>query len=196
MRLVLVDAYDSFTHNLAQGLGLAGASVEVVRCDEVHAAQLTDADLVVLSPGPGTPDQAGCFLEAAQLLIGQVPLLGVCLGHQALAVALGGSLRTHPPIHGHATAIHHDGSGLFAGLPEAVEMTRYHSLVVDRVPGCLRVCAASADGAIQGLVHRSAPAWGVQFHPESVLSGASGQALLARFVELGAAWHARAARVA
>ncbi|HHO51086.1 MAG TPA: aminodeoxychorismate/anthranilate synthase component II [Deltaproteobacteria bacterium] len=196
MRLVLVDAYDSFTHNLAQALGIAGASVEVVRCDEVVAPQLLDAELVVLSPGPGTPAEAGCFLDAAGLLTGQVPLLGVCLGHQALAVALGGTLRTPPPVHGHATPIHHDRCGLFAGLPPAVPMTRYHSLGIDQVPACLAVTAVSDDGAIQGVRHRSAPAWGVQFHPESVLSGAAGQALLERFIELGMSWHARATRVA
>lgn len=159
-------------------------------CDAAPAPvlvpELLRADAVVLGPGPGRPEEAGCLLAAVPGLVGRVPLLGVCLGHQALALALGGSLRLHEPVHGHATPIVHDGSGLFEGLPQHVPMTRYHSIVVDRVPEALRVCARASDGTIQGLTHRSAPAWGVQFHPESVLSGSPGAALLARFVERAA----------
>jgi len=192
VRLVFVDAYDSFTYNLVHALELTGARVQVVRCDEVHARSLRAADAVVLGPGPGAPHEAGCFLEAVGELVGRVPLLGVCLGHQALAVALGGTLRRHPPVHGHATPILHDATELFAGMPAQLEMTRYHSLVVDEVPRALRVCAWSDDGAIMGVTHRSEPAWGVQFHPESVLSGRLGLALLARFVALSRAWHRQA----
>ena len=184
MQLVLVDAYDSFTHNLVHGLAATGARVSVVRCDEIEAHALLAADAVVLGPGPGSPREAGCFLDAVRQLVGVVPLLGVCLGHQALAQGLGGTLRLHPPVHGHATRIHHDGTGLFEGLPHDLAMTRYHSIGVDQVPTALRVCARAHDGSIQGLVHRSAPAWGVQFHPESVLSGAPGAQLLRRFVAL------------
>ena len=189
MRLVFVDAYDSFTYNLVHALELARARVQVVRCDQVHARSLLAADAVVLGPGPGSPLEAGCFLDAVDGLVGRVPLLGVCLGHQALALALGGTLRRHPPVHGHATPIDHDGTELFAGLPARVPMSRYHSLVVDHVPEALRVCATSDDGAIMGLTHRHHPAWGVQFHPESVLSGQVGLGLLARFVALARAWN-------
>ncbi len=190
MNLTFVDAYDSFTHNLVHGLAAAGARVTVVRCDRVAIASLLRADLVVLGPGPGSPAQAGAHLEAVPALVGRVPLLGVCLGHQALAQALGGTLRLHAPVHGHPTPIEHDGTGLFEGLPSRVPMTRYHSLGVDVVPPPLRVCATAEDGSIQGLAHRTAPAWGIQFHPESVLSGQPGQALLARFVALGRQWWA------
>ncbi|MEO0606122.1 MAG: aminodeoxychorismate/anthranilate synthase component II [Myxococcota bacterium] len=189
MRLVFVDAYDSFTYNLVHALELGGARVQVVRCDEVHPRSLLAADAVVLGPGPGAPDEAGCFLDAVRDLVGRVPLLGVCLGHQALAVGLGGSLRRHPPVHGHATPVQHDGTGLFAGLPPDAPMTRYHSLVVDNVPAELRACAWSDDGAIMGLAHRHHPAWGVQFHPESVLSGQMGLGLLGRFVALARNWN-------
>lgn len=192
MRLVFVDAYDSFTYNLVDGLVRAGARVQVVRCDEVHPRSLRAADAVVFGPGPGAPHEAGCFLESIADLEGRLPILGVCLGHQALALALGGSLRRHPPVHGHATPIRHDGTDLFAGLPDPLTMTRYHSLVVDDVPPALRVTAWSDDGAIMGLAHRSAPAWGVQFHPESVLSGTAGLTLIARFVTLARAWHRQA----
>lgn len=188
MRLVFVDAYDSFTYNLVHALELGGAEVRVVRCDQVQPHDLLAADAVVLGPGPGSPAEAGCFLDAVTELVGRVPLLGVCLGHQALAVALGGTLRRHEPVHGHATPIVHDGTGLFGGLPSGVPMTRYHSLVVDDVPRALRSCAWSDDGAIMGLTHRSEPAWGVQFHPESVLSGQEGLRLVARFVSLAHAW--------
>jgi anthranilate synthase component II len=186
--LLLIDAYDSFTHNLVHGLTLAGADVTVVRCDEVTADELVAMAPrpIVFGPGPGTPDEAGCFVPALRRLVGRAPVLGVCLGHQALARALGGHVLRHPPIHGAAPPVHHGGTGLFAGLPEAVPMTRYHSLVVDpaTLPKALEVTAWSDDGAILGAQHRTAPAWGVQFHPESVLSGAWGQRLLARFVAL------------
>jgi para-aminobenzoate synthetase component 2 len=186
--LLFVDAYDSFTHNLVHGLTLAGADVTVVRCDEVTADEIVALAPrpVVFGPGPGTPSEAGCFVPAMRRLVGRAPVLGVCLGHQALACALGGSLLRHPPVHGAAPPVHHRSNGLFAGLPDAVPMTRYHSLVVDpaTLPAELAVTAWSDDGAILGLEHLGAPAWGVQFHPESVLSGAWGQRLLARFVTL------------
>lgn len=187
MRLVLVDAYDSFTHNLAQAFAVLGADVEVVQCDAIDSRSLADRrpDRLVLGPGPGRPEQAGCFLEVAREWCGRVPILGVCLGHQALCVAFGGTLRRWPPVHGRSSRITHDGSGLFAGLPDGVEMGRYHSLGVDRLPEVLRATAHSDDGVCMGLAHREAEAWGVQFHPESVLSGAHGVALLARFLTGG-----------
>lgn len=189
MQLALIDAYDSFTHNLAHALGTAGARVQVVRCDAIPPGVLGAADAVVFGPGPGGPQEAGVFVPAIRALVGRVPLLGVCLGHQALAVALGGQIRRNPPVHGLATEIHHDATGMFSGLSAPLRQTRYHSLVVDAptLPPELRVAATSPDGAIMAIAHRTAPAWGVQFHPESVLSGSAGQALLTRFVELARA---------
>ncbi len=191
MKLLLVDSYDSFTHNLAQALGSLGGDVSVVRSDQVSPTDVLAAGpcAVVLGPGPGRPEEAGCLIEAAKTLSGRVPLLGVCLGHQAIGLAFGGQVTRHVAVHGHATPIHHDGTTVFAGLPPAVPMTRYHSLVVDRdrVPAALRVTAWSDDGAIMGLAHRQHLTWGVQFHPESVLSGDLGLAVLRSFV--GAAAH-------
>ncbi|MEQ1565477.1 MAG: aminodeoxychorismate/anthranilate synthase component II [Myxococcota bacterium] len=185
MHLVLVDAYDSFTHNLAQAFAVAGAEVEVVRCDAVTAEQLVErrADAVVLGPGPGRPEDAGCLIPAVRALCGHTPLLGVCLGHQAITVAFGGRLLRHPPVHGSASSVHHDGEGLFAGLPRGARFGRYHSLGVDpaTLPDPLRITAWSDDGVVMALRHRTAPLWGVQFHPESVLSPA-GPDLVANFV--------------
>jgi anthranilate synthase/aminodeoxychorismate synthase-like glutamine amidotransferase len=188
MRLVLVDAYDSFTHNLAQAFMGFGIEVLVVRCDEITVAALRAEapDLIVLGPGPGSPEDAGCFVEIVQEMAGQIPLLGVCLGHQAIGLALGGTIIRHAVVHGHATDIHHDSRGLFAGIPPRAAMTRYHSLVVDpeTLPPSLSVSAWSDDGAIMALRHRHHPLWGVQFHPESVLSGAAGSTLMRNFIRL------------
>lgn len=192
MQLVLVDAYDSFSHNLAQAFAGLGAEVTVVRCDAIDGEGIAalGPDLCVFGPGPGHPDDAGAIVPAIRALCGRVPLLGVCLGHQALALAFGGGpLLRHPPVHGHPSAIRHDGTDLFAALPDGVPMGRYHSLGVDpdRLPDCLRITARTDDGVVMGLAHRTAPAWGVQFHPESVLSGAAGVHLLGRFVQLAGA---------
>jgi anthranilate synthase/aminodeoxychorismate synthase-like glutamine amidotransferase len=188
VRLVLVDAYDSFTHNLAQGFAALGAEVRVVACDAVDAEGLARLapDRLVFGPGPGRPEDAGCFVDAIRAWTGRVPVLGVCLGHQALVVAHGGALRRFPPKHGLASPVHHDGTGLFTGLPPAPEMGRYHSLGVDadRVPASLRVLAWSEDGVVMAVAHRTAPAFGVQFHPESVMSGAPGLRLMHNFLSL------------
>jgi len=190
MRLVLVDAYDSFTHNLAQAFEVLGAEVEVVRCDAVDAVALRQMspDLLVFGPGPGRPEDAGCIVNAIRTLAGETPILGVCLGHQAIGLAFGGGVVRHDVVHGHATEIHHDSAGLFTGVSPGAAMTRYHSLVVDeaKLPDCLRISAWSDDGAIMGLRHRHLPIWGVQFHPESVLSGRAGMALMRNFVRLAA----------
>ena len=187
MKLVFVDSYDSFAYNLVCALQTLGTQVEVVQSDQICPAQLRAQrpDGIVLGPGPGRPEDSGCLIELVQQCSGQIPLLGVCLGHQAIAVAFGGHIARHAVVHGHATAIHHDGSDLFDGLPAAVPMTRYHSLVVDQdhLPDCLRVTAWSEDGAIMGIRHNQHPTWGVQFHPESVLSGQPGLALLKRFTQ-------------
>ncbi len=188
MRLLLVDSYDSFTHNLVQAFRGLGADVHVVQSDRIDVCGIRAIapDALVLGPGPGRPEESGCLVDAVRMVAPTVPTLGVCLGHQAIGLAFGGSVVRHSVVHGHATPVHHDGSGVFRGLPPGVEMTRYHSLVVDPLPACLRVTARSDDGAVQGLVHRTLPIHGVQFHPESVLSGAAGTQLLANFLEFAA----------
>jgi anthranilate synthase/aminodeoxychorismate synthase-like glutamine amidotransferase len=186
--LLLVDNYDSFTYNLYQYLGELGAEVRVMRNDEMTAREALDLgpERIVISPGPGTPDQAGLSLELIRRAAGRVPLLGVCLGHQALGQAFGGRVVRAPTLmHGKTSAIHHDGRTVFAGLPDPFTATRYHSLIVDRasVPDCLEVSAWTSDGIVMGLRHRGLPLEGVQFHPESILT-ADGKDLLANFLGL------------
>jgi anthranilate synthase component 2 len=184
-RVLLLDNYDSFTYNLYQYLGELGARVTVVRNDATSAAEAVGAsDLIVISPGPGTPDQAGISLELIAEAAGKRPVLGVCLGHQSLGQAFGGRVvRAPAPMHGKTSEIHHDGRGVFAGLPSPFTATRYHSLVVarDSVPDCLEISAWTADGVVMGLRHRALPLEGVQFHPESILT-AEGKALLRNFL--------------
>ncbi|MEM9811892.1 MAG: aminodeoxychorismate/anthranilate synthase component II [Pseudomonadota bacterium] len=185
--LLLIDNYDSFTYNLVHYLGELGAPAKVVRNDaiDVQAAMALQPTGIVLSPGPGTPDQAGICLalvEAARET--RTPLLGVCLGHQAIGQAYGGRVERHADIvHGKLGEIRHDGQGLFAGLPEPLRATRYHSLVIarDSVPETLDVTAHLADGTVMGIRDRTAPLFGVQFHPESIASEA-GHALLKNFI--------------
>jgi anthranilate synthase/aminodeoxychorismate synthase-like glutamine amidotransferase len=189
IRLVLIDNYDSFTYNLFQYLGELGAETRVVRNDELTAAAVLaeHPDRIVISPGPGTPDQAGISLELVRLAAGQVPLLGVCLGHQSIGQAFGGRVVRAPKLmHGKTSSIHHDGRTLFASLPSPFTATRYHSLVVARedLPDCLEVSAWTEDGVVMGLRHKEHPIEGVQFHPESVLTD-TGKRLLRNFLELG-----------
>jgi anthranilate synthase/aminodeoxychorismate synthase-like glutamine amidotransferase len=184
-RVLLVDNYDSFTFNLYQYLGELGADVEVVRNDAltVDQAMARGPDRIVISPGPGTPDGAGISLELIRAA-GRVPVLGVCLGHQALGQAFGGRVVRAPRLmHGKTSEVRHDGRGVFAGLPDPFTATRYHSLVVARnsVPDALEVSAWIEDGTVMGLRHRALPLEGVQFHPESVLS-TNGKRLLANFL--------------
>jgi anthranilate synthase component 2 len=189
MHLLLIDNYDSFTYNLVQFLGDLGAHAEVVRNDAItpEEALARGADGIVLSPGPCAPDQAGICLNVIRLAAGaHTPLLGVCLGHQAIGQAFGGRVvRAPAPMHGKVSAILHDGSGLFAGLPSPFSATRYHSLIVEAesLPACLAVTARTEDGVIMGLAHRVLPIHGVQFHPESIASE-HGHDLLRRFLEL------------
>ena len=185
--LLLVDNYDSFTYNLYQYLGELGAEVRVVRNDElsVEAALALAPDRIVISPGPGTPDQAGITIELIRRAAGRVPVLGVCLGHQALGQAFGGDVRRAPKLmHGKTSEIHHDGRGVFAGLPVPFTATRYHSLVVERssVPESLEITAWTDDGIVMGLRHREHPLEGVQFHPESILTTV-GKDLLRNFLD-------------
>jgi anthranilate synthase/aminodeoxychorismate synthase-like glutamine amidotransferase len=183
--LLVIDNYDSFTYNLVQYLGELGAELVVRRNDQVTAdeAERLDPAAVVVSPGPGTPRDAGVSMAVIRRLAGRRPILGVCLGHQAIGEVFGARVGRAPtPIHGKTSAIHHDGSGVFRGLPNPFEATRYHSLLVERtgLPACLTVSAWTADGLIMGLRHRELPVEGVQFHPESILT-AAGKQLLGNF---------------
>jgi anthranilate synthase/aminodeoxychorismate synthase-like glutamine amidotransferase len=184
MRVLMVDNYDSFTYNLVQYLGELGAEPVAVRNDAAAVDELLaqDWDRVVVSPGPRTPDEAGMSIEVMRRFPeAGVPALGVCLGHQSLARAYGGSVVRHVPVHGKSTEIEHDGDGLFAGLPDPLVVGRYHSLVVGPdLPDCL-VETARGGGVLMAMRHRELPAYGVQFHPESVLTP-DGKTLLENFL--------------
>ena len=190
--LLMIDNYDSFTYNLVQYLQALGAEVKVIRNDELSVAQIDalSPERIVISPGPCTPNEAGVSLDVIRELGARIPVLGVCLGHQALGQAYGGHVvRAGRIMHGKTSRIRHEGKGVFAGLPDAYEATRYHSLVVDKgsLPDCLEVTAwtDNDDGSIEeimGLRHREHPVEGVQFHPESILTE-HGHALLKNFLE-------------
>ncbi len=171
-RVAVVDNYDSFTYNLVQLLAELGSPPAVYRNDAVTVERLAGHSAIVISPGPGDPGQAGVSVEAIRRLSGEVPILGVCLGCQAVGEAFGGKVVRHAPVHGKTSWIRHDRAGIFAGLPEVFEATRYHSLVVEResLPDELEVTAWTRDGVVMGLRHRRHPTFGVQFHPESVLT--------------------------
>jgi anthranilate synthase/aminodeoxychorismate synthase-like glutamine amidotransferase len=185
MRTLVVDNYDSFTYNLVQYLGELGATVEVVRNDHatVDDLLLRGYDRVIVSPGPCTPNEAGISLEAVKRFpLARIPTLGVCLGHQALVQAWGGSVIQHQPVHGKTTAIEHDGKTIFRGLPAPLEVGRYHSLVAAvELPDVLERSAFGGD-VVMAVRHRELPAEGVQFHPESVLTE-QGRELLRNFLE-------------
>ncbi len=185
-RLVLVDNYDSFTWNLVQYLGELGADVEVFRNDQIDVAGIRARrpDALVLSPGPCTPDEAGVSLAAIRELSGDLPILGVCLGHQAIGQAFGGKVvRNDRILHGKSSPIHHRGEGTYAGVPSPFDAGRYHSLVVERrsLPASLDVTSWTAEGEIMGLRHRVLDVEGVQFHPESILTG-EGKRLLGNWL--------------
>jgi anthranilate synthase component 2 len=187
MMLLLLDNYDSFTYNLDHYLGELGAEVVVARNDalSVEAALALRPDGIVISPGPCDPDRAGISLDLVRAAAGLCPVLGVCLGHQAVAQAFGGRIVRAPSImHGKLSPIEHDGAGLFEGLPSPFMATRYHSLIAapDSLPDCLQVTARTADGVIMGLAHRELPVYGVQFHPESIATE-HGHRLLQNFLE-------------
>ncbi len=186
--ILVVDNYDSFTYNLVQYLGELGAQLEVRRNDQITLAEIASMapERIVISPGPKTPTEAGICLDVILNFSGQVPILGVCLGHQAIGQAFGGKVIRAPEImHGKTSLISHDGKTIFAGLPNPFPATRYHSLIVEResLPECLAVSATSPDGLIMGLRHKELKVEGVQFHPESVLTEA-GKQLLANFLKL------------
>jgi anthranilate synthase/aminodeoxychorismate synthase-like glutamine amidotransferase len=184
--ILVVDNYDSFTYNLVQYLGELGAVVDVHRNDAIDVAGIASLapEGILISPGPGTPDEAGVTLAVVRELGASIPVLGVCLGHQAIGQAFGGSVVRAPRLmHGRTSPIEHGGSGVFAGLPSPFRATRYHSLIVarDDLPAVLEVTAWTAEGEIMGLRHRTLPIEGVQFHPESFLTE-HGHALLRSFL--------------
>ena len=188
--MLLVDNYDSFTYNLVQELGELGADPVVARNDavDVEGIRAMGVDALVISPGPGRPESAGISLAVVAELAGELPILGVCLGHQCIGQAFGAAVVAAPELmHGKTSAIFHTGAGVFDGLPNPLEATRYHSLVVDRasLPDVLEVTAETADGVVMGLRHRDLPLEGVQFHPESILTP-DGPRLLENFLALAA----------
>jgi anthranilate synthase/aminodeoxychorismate synthase-like glutamine amidotransferase len=185
-RVLVVDNYDSFVYNLAQYLGELGATPLVHRHDAIDLDRIDELapDALLVSPGPGGPDDAGISNDAIRHLAGRVPVLGVCLGHQCIGALYGGRVVRAPQVvHGRASMVHHDGQGVFTGLPNPLEATRYHSLVVERasLPSVLEISAETDDGVIMGLRHRDHDVEGVQFHPESILTG-SGHTLLRNFL--------------
>jgi para-aminobenzoate synthetase component II len=189
VRLLLIDNFDSFVYNLAQAFGALGAEPFVIRNDVTMAElEVVEPDAVVISPGPGGPAEAGVSLEAVRSFGGRLPLLGVCLGHQCIGAAFGGRIERAcvGPVHGKTSPVTHSGEGVFEGLPQGFEATRYHSLSIAEGrewPEELEVTARSDDGIVMGVVHREMPVHGVQFHPESVLCP-EGPRLLKNFLEL------------
>lgn len=191
--IVLIDNYDSFVYNLARYVGELGRDRRVLRNDAVTVDDLLEQgpDAIIISPGPGTPDQAGVSLDVVRRLGGRIPILGVCLGHQCIGQVHGGRVRrAGRPVHGKSTRITHDGDGLFAGLPDPLSVGRYHSLIVELPEdGDLQVTARADDGEVMALRHRREPLYGVQFHPESVLTE-HGHDLMANFLAAADAWRA------
>jgi anthranilate synthase component 2 len=188
--LLMLDNYDSFTYNLVQYFGELGVDVRVYRNDQITLEQI-DAlapDHICISPGPRSPAEAGLSIDVIKRYAGKIPILGVCLGHQAIGAAFGGDIiRAKEIMHGKTSEITHRGTDIFKGLPSPYTVIRYHSLAIDRatLPDCLEVTAETADGEIMGVRHKTLPIYGVQFHPESVLSE-HGHALLRNFIELDA----------
>lgn len=186
--LILIDNYDSFTYNLVHYLGELGAESVVIRNDKVTAEEVIaqKPQAIVLSPGPCTPNEAGVCLDLIKKAGAAIPLLGVCLGHQSIGQCYGGKvIRAPQPMHGKLSTITHTNKGIFEGLPKQFEITRYHSLIVERatLPDCLEITAETSDGIVMGLQHKTHPVHGVQFHPESIASQ-QGHALLANFLRL------------
>jgi para-aminobenzoate synthetase component II len=189
LMLLVIDNYDSFTYNLVQYLGELGARMKIFRNDEITVDEIEDdlkPEKMLISPGPGTPDDAGISLPAIKRFAGRIPILGVCLGHQAIGQHFGGIVvRAPEPVHGKPVEVRHDGKTIFDGVEQNFNAGRYHSLVVEResLPDCLEVSAESPDGLIMGLRHRTEKIEGVQFHPESILTN-EGKKLLQNFLDL------------
>jgi anthranilate synthase component II len=187
--ILVVDHYDSFTFNLVQLIEGLGFATHVVKSDERTAEELVEErpEAVVLSPGPGRPEDAGCFPRLLQVLPDDTPVLGVCLGHQALGVGLGGTVERATPVHGKASLVYHDGKGILEGVSDPFEAARYHSLVViaESLPGQLELTAWTEDGLVMAAQHRALPRFGVQFHPESILTP-EGPRIVENFLRLAA----------
>jgi len=187
--LLVIDNYDSFTYNLVQYLGELGEQIKVCRNDSVTVEEIESKlkpDRIVISPGPGTPDEAGASMNIIEKFAGKIPLRGVCLGHQAISRVYGGCVVRAPKLfHGKRSVVQHDGRTIFQGLPKTFEAGRYHSLIVEResLPECLEISATTPNGTIMGLRHRTLKVEGVQFHPESIMT-AEGKTLLANFLKL------------
>ncbi len=187
--LLIIDNYDSFTYNLVQYLGELGADMKVIRNDEVTVDEIETElvpEKILISPGPGTPDGAGITLDVIARFAGKLPILGVCLGHQAIGQHFGGKVvRAPEPVHGKPVEVLHDGKTIFQGIDGAFNAGRYHSLVVEResLPDCLEISAESSDGLIMAMRHRSLPVEGVQFHPESILTE-HGKVMLKNFLDI------------
>lgn len=184
--ILMIDNYDSFTYNLVQYLGEMGQQLKVFRNDKITVEEIEalKPGRIVISPGPCTPNEAGVSVATIKHFAGKVPILGVCLGHQSIGAAFGGEIVRAPRLmHGKTSMIHHDGEGVFAGLPNPFEATRYHSLIIRRetMPDCLQITAETDQREIMGIRHKELPIEGVQFHPESILTG-EGKKLLANFV--------------
>ncbi|MBU0728434.1 MAG: aminodeoxychorismate/anthranilate synthase component II [Proteobacteria bacterium] len=187
--IVLIDNYDSFTYNIVQRLGGLGAELTVFRNDQVDLATIENLapERLIISPGPCTPEKAGISIEAISYFSGKIPILGICLGHQAMGEAFGGkTVRAGRLMHGKTSMISHDGKGVFSGLPDPFEAMRYHSLVVEEqgMPDCLEISARSDQGELMGLRHKEFPVEGVQFHPESIMTP-DGVRLLKNFIDPG-----------
>ncbi|MGA9499220.1 MAG: aminodeoxychorismate/anthranilate synthase component II [Pseudolabrys sp.] len=195
--IVLIDNYDSFTFNLFHYLGGLGADVVVHRNDKISVADVmaTEPDAIVLSPGPCTPNEAGICLDLIAKASATIPILGVCLGHQAIGQAFGGKVARATPLHGKVSEIKHKGTGVFRGINGPLKATRYHSLVVERasMPRELSVNAETGDGLVMGLIHASLPVHGVQFHPESIASE-HGHLMLKNFLDISATWNEKRGR--
>ncbi len=185
--LLIIDNYDSFTYNLVQYCGELGAEMKIFRNDEITIEQIEsdlNPDRIMISPGPGTPEKAGISMEVLKKFAGKLPILGVCLGHQAIGQVFGGNVvRAPKPIHGKPSTIKHDKKGVFVGVADSLEVGRYHSLIVERetLPDCLEISAETDDGLIMGLRHKDFEIEGVQFHPESILTS-DGKKLLQNFL--------------
>ncbi len=190
--LLMIDNYDSFTYNLVQYFLELGEEVKVIRNDKLTLEDIEQLapDRLVISPGPRTPKEAGISVAAIQQFAGKIPLLGICLGHQAITEAFGGKVvRADRLMHGKTSPIYHDGSGLYQNLPHPFTATRYHSLLAEResFPASLKITAWTEEGEIMGLQHQELPVWGVQFHPESILT-TEGMVLLANFLQVSGEW--------
>lgn len=187
--LLVIDNYDSFTYNLVQYIGELGEDIRVIRNDKTTVEEIKELapDIIVISPGPCTPKEAGISVDVVKYFAGKIPILGVCLGHQSIGAAFGGNIIGAPRLmHGKTSLVHHDGRTIYMGLPEPFEATRYHSLIIEResLPGCFEISAWTEEGEIMGVRHKEYLVEGVQFHPESILTRV-GKDLLKNFLTLG-----------